>query len=156
MKRLTEHNENNEAYAKGLICPSSASDGFKNKFNALIEQLAAYEDSGFEPNALYPIRDNYNENVVELCKASNEGRVFVSPFNIGDVIFVPVKVPNFYRDKQGVKAKLDTTVKQMRVAKIVFGERGLSVVTDMDETFPIESCFKSPDLANAEAKTWSE
>lgn len=111
MERLTEkHYLGTDHYMKCsgncnvdmdcIDCPS---------FDRLVERLAAYEDTGMEPeqceNAKAIIESAFSddtskaERIRELLKADRDGRLVVLPCKVGDTVWITGSVRRLYSEK---------------------------------------------------------
>ena len=111
MERLTEkHYLGTDHYMKCsgncnvdmdcIDCPS---------FDRLVERLAAYEDTGMEPeqceNAKAIIESAFSddtskaERIRELLKADRDGRLVVLPCEVGDTVWITGSVRRLYSEK---------------------------------------------------------
>ena len=111
MERLTEkHYLGTDHYMKCsgscnvdmdcIYCPS---------FDRLVERLAAYEDTGMEPeqceNAKAIIESAFSddtskaERIRELLKADRDGQLVVLPCKVGDTVWITGSVRHLYSEK---------------------------------------------------------
>ena len=75
-ERLTNRTEGGIAYTKIPANPSNIIDVGECYTGRIIDRLAAYEDSGLSP-----------QEVRELTKAKQEGRLIVLPCKVGDAVY---------------------------------------------------------------------
>lgn len=78
-------------------------------FDRLVERLAAYEDTGMEPeqceNAKAIIESAFSddtskaERIRELLKADRDGRLVVLPCKVGDTVWITGSVRHLYSEK---------------------------------------------------------
>lgn len=96
MKRLTKRcngvvtyiGASNE-YKTGQIACEVGSQGVRE----LLERVAAYEDTGCEPEQIVKVKDALEyaygnaERIIELAEADRDGRVVVLPCKVGDTVY---------------------------------------------------------------------
>lgn len=108
MERLTEWNESSHKHAYYPRCFKEPCYGRECKIKdcpfetAVCERLAAYEDTGLEPEAVETVKlalaakhmvdlETLNNTpisrLVELAEADKDGRVVVLPCKVGDVVY---------------------------------------------------------------------
>lgn len=93
MERLTYKGQNGKNYVKD----SGYYNGVRLSLDKTADRLAAYEDTGMEPEEIKLVlgtfhessRDELNE-LREILKAKHEGRLVVLPCKVGDTVYKPV------------------------------------------------------------------
>jgi hypothetical protein len=86
---------------------------YRGNMRDCLDRLASYEDSGLSP-----------EQVQELAKAKEEGRLVVLPCKVGDTVFVLAskRISEFCADP------LHKEIIECKVIEFVLKENGISVV----------------------------
>ncbi len=101
MKRLTEKDEygNADIIALSDMMPELYADLSFSETNALtdaLNRLAAYEETGLEPEEVAKVRDAYSniagkgvsfKRIHEMIQAERDGRLVVLPCKVGDVVY---------------------------------------------------------------------
>lgn len=93
MERLTEWNELSHKHAYYPRCFEEPCYGSGCKIKdcpfetAVCERLAAYEDTGLEPETIETVNNTPISRLVELAESDKDGRVVVLPCKVGDKLY---------------------------------------------------------------------
>lgn len=159
MERLTKRQGNS------VIIPIEQKRGqtfpVEDPYQKAIDKLAAYEDTGLEPEEIGDMKTAYDENqmpymleatgseavhIVDLLQAEAEGRLVVLPVKVGDTVFAELSY-------DGGCSEIDTG----KVFAIGIDERGTMWVSVRFESglkyhYPSDNIGKDVFLTRAEAE----
>lgn len=122
MERLTKRQGNS------VIIPIEQKRGqtfpVENPYQKAIEKLAAYEDTGLEPEEIGDMKTAYDENqmpymleatgseavhIVDLLQAEAEGRLVVLPCKVGDEVYLNLDGQTHKMRVQGISVAAYST-----------------------------------------------